>query len=210
MIFGIYLAAGQSKRMGCPKLSLPLDNKPLGSIALETAIESALEKVLVVTRESDSLNWLPPHFFQELSQKKWVHIRCKESWKGQAESLKCGLTAAQKMHAKAVMILLADQPFVTQEIIDQIVTQYKTEKPYYIASCYNGMLRPPVIFNYSLFPKLFQLHGDEGARQIIRNSNRGLTVEFKEERNFLDVDTSKEYKSLKKLVLTDPTFTQFM
>lgn len=196
MIIGIYLAAGDSIRMGSPKLALPLDNQRIGSIALETAIASNLDKIIVVTKEADSLLWLPSQFFLKTIQTKWLQVRCKNSAKGQAESLKCGLKAAQKMHAKAVMIVLADQPLLRKEIIDEIVTLYKKEKPPYIASSYQGVLRPPVIFDSSLFPALFQLNGDNGARQIISNNQQGLTVEFTEARNFLDVDTPLQYQEL--------------
>ncbi|MGO4889293.1 NTP transferase domain-containing protein [Anaerobacillus sp. MEB173] len=198
MIFGIYLAAGQSKRMGCPKLALPLGNKQLGSIALETAIGSNLDKIIVVTNQADSLSWLPNH----LSLTKCVLVQCEQSSKGQAESLKCGLTTAIKRHAEAVMILLADQPFVTKEIINHIVTLYKKEKNSYIAASYNGIISPPVMFDSTLFPALFKLQGDIGAREIIRNNSQGLIVKFSDKRHFLDVDTVKQYKSL----LNDTSF----
>ncbi|WP_339145926.1 MULTISPECIES: NTP transferase domain-containing protein [unclassified Sutcliffiella] len=194
MIFGIYLAAGQSKRMGCPKLSLPLGDRPLGSIALETAISSSLDSIVVVTNEHDSLSWLPSYFFLEHFKKNWIHTRCKESAQGQAESLKCGLKTAQKMQAEAVMIILADQPFVTREIIDHIISLYKKEKPNYVASSSNGVLCPPVLFNSTLFPALYQLNGDEGARSILKNNSKGLTVEFNEGKSFQDIDTPTQYR----------------
>ncbi|WP_157811974.1 NTP transferase domain-containing protein [Alteribacter populi] len=196
MIVGIYLAAGHSERMGCHKLSLSLGNKPLGSVALETAILSVLDRTIVVTREEDSLNWLPSELFLDPYRKKWKHQRCKESVRGQAESLKCGLKAAKDMQAKAVMVLLADQPFVTKKIINHIVFLYKTEKPSHISSCYKGVLRPPVLFDSTVFPALFQLHGDEGARRILRNDITGITVEFNTEKPFLDADTPDQFKVL--------------
>lgn len=194
MIIGIYLAAGKSKRMGCSKLDLPLGSRPLGSIALETALASNLDKILVVTSEKDTLEWVSSQLFQKTYQKKWVHVSCKASWKGQAESLKCGLIAAEKFQAVAIMILLADQPFVTKEMINQIITLYKKEIPKYVASDYNGMLRPPVLFGSRMFPYLFQLQGDQGARRLIRGSNQGLTIKFAEGKSFLDVDTMEQYQ----------------
>jgi len=98
------------------------------------------------------------------------------------------------------MIILADQPFVTKQIIYEIVTLYKKEKHNYIASSYNGVLRPPVIFDSNLFSTLFKLHGDEGARKMIRNSQDRINITFKEEKHFLDVDTVKQYQSLKNIV----------
>ena len=46
-VVGIYLAAGKSQRMGTPnKLALPVGKMSLGSLALETALKSSLDKVL--------------------------------------------------------------------------------------------------------------------------------------------------------------------
>lgn len=197
MIIGIYLAAGQSKRMGCHKLALPFGDKSLGSVALEAAIESVLDRTIVITKETDTLDWLPSSMFLNHYEKKWIHKCCKKSVHGQAESLKCGLKAAQGLQAKAVMILLADQPFVTKEIINQIVLLYKKEKPNYISSCFKGVLRPPVLFNFNLFSALYQLYGDEGARRIIRNNTKGgLKLEFTNEKPFLDADTPEQYQML--------------
>lgn len=98
------------------------------------------------------------------------------------------------MQAEAVMIILADQPFVTREIIDHIISLYKKEKPNYVASSSNGVLCPPVLFNSTLFPALYQLNGDEGARSILKNNSKGLTVEFNEGKSFQDIDTPTQYR----------------
>ncbi|WP_267897395.1 NTP transferase domain-containing protein [Peribacillus glennii] len=62
-IIGIYLAAGESKRMGLDKRSLPLNQIPLGSVALKQALYSKLHHIVVVMRNEDSSDWLLPSFF---------------------------------------------------------------------------------------------------------------------------------------------------
>lgn len=197
MIWGIYLAAGQSKRMGCPKLSLPLGESLLGSIALQTAMNSTLNGIVLVTREGDSLDWVPPHFYREPFRGRWIHSPCRTSLLGQSESLKSGLRTAQQLHAQAVMILLADQPFVSVEMINHIISLYAKRPVNYITACHKGIVRPPVIFDSSVFPKLLQLQGDEGARRLIRGcSTQGITVNYTDARPFIDVDTINDYQSL--------------
>ncbi len=48
-----------------------------------------------------------------------------------------------------------------------------------------------------MFSILYQLHGDEGARKVIRDSKQGLTVNFTDEKSFLDIDTAEQYQAIK-------------
>ncbi|WP_248925146.1 nucleotidyltransferase family protein [Paenibacillus hamazuiensis] len=59
-VIGIYLAAGQSSRMGTAKLSLELpDGRRLGTLALAEALLSRLAGIVAVTRPGQRLDWWP-------------------------------------------------------------------------------------------------------------------------------------------------------
>ena len=62
-VIGIYLAAGDSRRMGTNKLLLDIGGIPLGSLALQAALESKVHQVLVITKRDDRLTWIVPHLF---------------------------------------------------------------------------------------------------------------------------------------------------
>ncbi|MFC0560261.1 NTP transferase domain-containing protein [Halalkalibacter alkalisediminis] len=106
--------------MSCPKLILPINGKPLGSISLEIALNSQLDKVIVVANKEDPLTWLSTHVLAGHS--KCILRRCKYSSDGQAASLKCGLKTAQDLQVDAVMILLADQPFISEKLLNRLIT----------------------------------------------------------------------------------------
>ncbi|WP_218970626.1 NTP transferase domain-containing protein [Alkalihalobacterium alkalinitrilicum] len=194
------MAAGQSKRMGCPKLNLPINGKPLGSISLKTALNSKLDKVIVVVNKEDPLSWLPSQFFNSHFSSTCILKRSMNSTNSQAESIKCGIKTAQKLQANAVMILLADQPFISGKLLNQLISIYIKTKPDFVASSFNGIQRPPIIINSSLFPNMLKLQGDIGARSIIRNSNQGIIVKDNEQIHFLDVDTPIQYQTLIKFL----------
>ncbi|WP_157843112.1 NTP transferase domain-containing protein [Bacillus sp. FJAT-44742] len=198
MICGIYLAAGQSQRMGYPKLDIPINGKSLGSISLETSLNSQLDKVIVVVNQEDPLTWLPSKFL--VAQSNCIVKRSKLSNEGQAVSLKAGLKIAQDLQADAVMVLLADQPFISQKLLDRLISIYKIKRPDFIASSFNGIYRPPIIINSILYPELWKLEGDTGARHIIRNNNQGIIVKENEEIQFIDVDTPQQYHYLIKSI----------
>jgi molybdenum cofactor cytidylyltransferase len=202
-IFGIYLAAGKSSRMGCHKLSLPVAGTSLGSVALQTALRSELDGVLVVTRPDDMLDWLDPAMRTAPLREKWRQLFCSDASQGQGYSLRCGLQRAQDLQARAVVVLLADQPFVSVEMINHLLQTFRDgegqQQPLdYVASSHQGLLQPPILFSHTLFPLLLTLQGDEGARRIIRVNDglHGTCIEFANARLFQDVDTPFDYETL--------------
>jgi molybdenum cofactor cytidylyltransferase len=202
-ILGIYLAAGKSSRMGCHKLSLLVEGTPLGSIAMQTALRSELDGVLVVTREDDQLDWITPALQSTPLREKWRHLPCVDASKGQAHSLRCGLQGAQEAKARAVLILLADQPFVSETMLNQLIQTFRQHEGDsltldYVSSSYHGMPRPPILFPCRLTPLLLTLRGDEGARRLVRNNGSlsGACIEFAHVNLFLDVDTASDYEAI--------------
>lgn len=220
-IVGIYLAAGASRRMGQEKLALEMGAESLGGVALRAALASKLERVFVVTREDGVPRWLLPFLTEEAFWRKGRLLACAEAVQGQAYSLRYGVRAAQELGADAAMVLLADQPFVTVGMMNEIVEQYarnrqdhvctqagygsedtwqkKVEMPLdYVAASYQGVMRPPILFARKMFGALLRLEGDEGARRILREGSwEGKRIEFVEEKAFWDVDTREDYEKVR-------------
>lgn len=195
--------------MGCPKLTLPAGDVPLGSLALRTALSSRLDDVIVVTREDDGLRWIAPSLLSPPWHEKWRAVRCACASRGQAHSLRCGLRAARESGAEAVVMLLADQPFVSRELIDELIFRYAQSVQNgtpadYVAASHKGLPRPPALFSSRLFPELGRLRGDEGARRLLRGrplgedaGNRlGIAIECGDPRVFDDIDTEEDYRFL--------------
>lgn len=195
-VVGIYLAAGQSVRMSSNKLRLPLGTMNVGSYALTAALSSGLDHVLVVSNDASAL-WMDRTLHQDRLQRKWSVIHCPEAHLGQAYSLRCGVQAALAMEAAAAMILLADQPLVTKEMINELLDNFQNVANIgFVASRYEGLARPPVIFARRIFPKLLQLQKDQGARLLIRQETSGICIDFRNPDLFMDVDTAEDYDKL--------------
>lgn len=198
MIYGIYLAAGNSSRMGGPKLSLPLGNQCLGNYGLNAALKSTLDRVIVVSKEGDPLNWISSH---SKKQHKFVHTVCKTASLGQSESLKHGLKLAQTFNIDAIVVMLADQPLITKEIVNELILRFRKSSHNYIAASSGRIVKPPALFNSTLFPALLQLKGDYGARHLLRTVP-GLVIEYQNNENFLDIDTPADYEYVKNYLKT--------
>ncbi len=197
-VIGIYLAAGESKRFNGNKLVSKVGNQHLGSLALITALDSLLDKIVVVTTEKDELSWVSPQLFQKY-KKKWYRTICPKSGYGQSYSLKCGLQFAERLDADAVLIMLADQPLISCEMINGIIEQYRISQDTYpfIAASYAKVTCPPILISNEMFKELYQLQGDKGARYLIRNRfAEGKVIEFKDHISFFDVDTKADHTEL--------------
>lgn len=203
-VTAVFLAAGKSRRMGKNKLNLPLGRSTIGSVSLWAAFESNLEHILVVTRQDDSLEWMDRSFFQQPFRANWSQVRCNDAEKGQGHSLKCGVQAALNRQPNAIMVLLADQPFLSAKIISELISygerfadQRGTHDLAYIAASFQNIPRPPVLFFHRFCQKLLKLSGDEGARRLLKNAStlKGLLVEMTDEKVLFDIDTIEDYRA---------------
>lgn len=185
----IILAAGVSARLGRAKQLLTHRNgQTLIARTCQLALNSGLQPIVLVLGARKDL------ILDEVKGLD-VPVAFNELWtEGIAGSIKRGLTQLlEKAPAlAAVVILVCDQPFLTSEIIKNLVSIYSdTGKPI-IASSYHGALGTPVLFDRSFFASILQLEGDKGAAKIIhQNPDQVAIVSFDE--GALDIDTEEDY-----------------
>lgn len=205
-INAIFLAAGNSKRMDENKISLPLGSTTIGSFGLRRFIQSNINHIFVVTKVNDSLDWIDRDLFQLPYKKYWTHVPCINANHGQSHSLNCGLNEALKFDSKGIMILLADQPFLSIETINTLHFNYlellkKDSTIPFLAASFQGIPRPPIIFSPISIPSLLKLTGDEGARKIVRMHKRldDFLIDFEDKIDFFDIDTKEAYVMAKRI-----------
>jgi len=187
---GIYLAAGNSRRMGIDKRALPLADSSLGSCALQAALSSFLSTVFLIVQPNDSLDWVASPL---LHHEKITIVRCPSAT--QSFSLRCGVREAIHHQADAAVILLADQPFVRKETINELIACFAQTRTDYVAFANNNRPFPPILFSAAVFSSLLNIQGDEGARQLIRQKHwNGTLLHGEDNRLFFDIDTMEEYK----------------
>lgn len=174
-------------------MSLPFGGLYLGGSGLQAALESKLDRVIAVTRKGQVLPWITPF----LKNKKLKVVECKEPAQGQSSSLKAGVKAAQSFGATGIMVLLADQPFVTPCRINQLIEEYQANRNVpFVSFTDKGIPKPPIVFDEKMFPLFMDLQGDKGARALIRQVAKplGRLIELSEELFFYDVDSIVDYE----------------
>ncbi|WP_157827720.1 NTP transferase domain-containing protein [Niallia nealsonii] len=196
-MIAIYLAAGKSRRMGIKKLSLPfIEDKTIGSSGLYALLQTEIDYIFVIVQQADDLLWMDAALKKELKGRGEIII-CPDSEKGQGFSLRCGVLQAINKQAEKIMICLADQPFMTVEILTVLMTENMTQTDDYIACSHKTIIQPPIMFSKKCFSALLQMDGDYGAKKIIANGSlKGKKLEFSDKLAFMDIDTPADYQQL--------------
>lgn len=155
----VVLAAGGGSRFrgASHKLTAQLDGTPLATRAIDSAARAAIGPVVVVTgaiRPELPSGPLPVAVI-EVDHPDWAA--------GQATSLRAGIERARSLGAEAVVVGLADQPFVEPGAWRAVAA---STSPIAFAT-YDGTRGNPVRLHSSVW-SLLPDHGDEGARALIR------------------------------------------
>ncbi len=192
----IILAAGASTRLGQPKQQLQYNGKSLLQHAIEVAVATAAQPVIVVLGSGyNNIN--------NSLQKAGITVVQHNGWQqGMAGSMQAGLREAllQQPTLKNIVITLCDQPFVTSQLLMQLVQLQHTSGKPIVASGYNNTVGPPVIFTNYYFTELLALKGEEGAKKIIvQHLHDVATLPF--EAGKFDIDTQADYAALQQGLL---------
>lgn len=190
----VILAAGSSSRLGQPKQLIKYKNKPLlQNIIDHSQVLSFKSKVLILGAHAEEI--------QKNINTGEFKVFINEEWKeGIASSIRKGVRCSLEITPDLEHILfeLSDQPFVTNELIlelmDTHIQQGKT-----ITGCrYNNTIGVPAIFSKHLFQELCLLEGDSGAKVLIKKyADQVADISF--DLGSVDVDHPEDYTKLQKL-----------
>jgi molybdenum cofactor cytidylyltransferase len=173
----IVLAGGRSVRFGAEdKLQAMLHGRPLG---LHTAFQLA-PMAWAYKLAVSSGNLTSP------LRKLGFDIVDPLVDGGLGDNIAKGIRTLKKPHA--VLVCLADMPFVTQAHVEGLLDAMSSERSI-AASEGEGAISPPVLFGKAYFDALQALTGDAGARDVIL-ANKSVLVRVPTPwTTLIDVDT---------------------
>lgn len=191
---GIILAAGESTRYGQLKQLLRLKDKYLIEWVLDAALNSRLNKIVLVLGHSHQK--IRQALGKKLQHPKLYTKNNPQYKDGQSHSLRAGLSAVKDDFA-AVIFLLGDQPLLNSATINALLEKFwSTEKDICVPT-YRGVRKNPTVFGRRFYRHLMQIKGDRGARQLIdANPDQVLKVEMHDPLCFFDIDTEQDFKML--------------
>ena len=192
-IAAVILAAGGSTRMGETKQLLPIDGQPMVRRVVAATCAAGLAQIVVV------LGAHAPAIEQALAGLA-VDIVYNEDWEeGMSTSLRAGL-GALRADVEATMVILADQPNLTPELLQTLAGRYRTNRAPIVVPLYEGQRGNPVLLARTLFPELLAVEGDKGGRMLITTYRDQVDfVQVTDPAVIVDVDTRADYERAKRL-----------
>jgi molybdenum cofactor cytidylyltransferase len=163
VISGVVLAAGTGSRFGGTKQLVTVGRKPLAQYAIDALAEAGVDEIVVVTGYDAvavaSALTLPGH-----ARIVWN----KAFREGQASSLAAALHALDD-ESEAAVILMADQPDVTAEVIRSLVSRFRATRKQVVRAMYADGPGPSLL-SREIYAEAGHLHGDVGARILIASN----------------------------------------
>jgi molybdenum cofactor cytidylyltransferase len=160
--------------------------------AAEAALASRARPILIVTGHA------APKVEAALADLDLILIANPDYRTGLSSSLKAGIRALPETVAGAV-ILLADMPRISGELIDRLIETFETpvEPPLAVTPVRAGSIGNPVLIGRRLFDSVAHLEGDHGARRLIEAAGHAvLKCPVDDDAIAIDIDTKDALSSL--------------
>ena len=157
----VLLAAGESSRLGTPKQLLPWAGHTLLRHAASSALAAALGPVVVVlgAHESSCRAGLDGLALEISHNPDWSS--------GMGGSIAAGVRSLQRESLEAVIVMLCDQPFITDSTLRALDTEWRQGGCEIVATSDHGIVGPPALFSSNRFDRLLALTGHQGAKAIL-------------------------------------------
>jgi molybdenum cofactor cytidylyltransferase len=187
-IWSIILAAGESKRMGSPKMLLPFKGRSMIENVISNISKSKADEIIVVLGA----------YFDELSllMKRLDVSYCFNDnyMKGMLSSVQCGFKNLPQNY-KAALVFQGDQPLIPPAVVDRVIDEYIRSGKGIIVPVFNSRRGHPLLVDKKYRDEIEKLLPDEGLHSLLDKFGEDLLeVETGEPGILRDFDTYDEYR----------------
>jgi molybdenum cofactor cytidylyltransferase len=189
-VAAVVLAAGSSTRMGTNKLLLEVGGESLVRRAVRAAVEGSVDQVVVVLGHEE------PGVRAQLEGLPCLAVVNSDHAQGAGTSVRTGVRHVDA-DADALVVVLADMPFVTSDMIGTLVARYRATRPPLVVSHYGEVQAPPTLYDRALFGELLQIPGERCAKEVVRRHTGEAAVVDWPEAALRDVDVPADYEAVR-------------
>ena len=186
-IWAIILAAGESKRMGRPKMLLTFNNRTMLENVIGNVTGSDVDNTLVVIGAERVA-------ITELVNKSSVKHCYNDNYKkGMLSSVKCGFRNLPSDY-EAVLVFQGDQPLIFPNVINRLIAEYRSSERGIVIPVYNKKRGHPILIDRKYRAEIEKISDDKGLRELAYLfSEDVLEAETDDPGILRDFDTYKEY-----------------
>lgn len=187
MITAIILAAGESKRMGEPKMLMPWGKSTVLQTVISTFQASGIKDILVVTGGA--------HQQVESLIGKTVETVFNENYQSgeMLSSIQLGLTVKMR-EASAALICLGDQPQVEERSVRSICNAFHAGKSQIVVPSFEMQRGHPWLVARSLWDELIAMKPPKTPRDFLKKHASKIHYVIVDNSSIIaDLDTPEDY-----------------
>ena len=204
MITALILAAGQSKRMGQPKMLLPWGKTTVLGQVIETVQRAGVDEIIVVTGGARAQ-------VEKIVASYGLRVTHNEKFEGgeMLSSLQCGLRALpgtarqgkcrgfavnESSSATAALIVLGDQPQVQEGSVRAVASRFIETGVSLVVPSYQMRRGHPWLVARPLWDEILQMQSPQSPRDFLnRHASEIEYVDVDNPSILSDLDTFEDY-----------------
>ncbi len=187
-IWALVLAAGESRRMGEPKLLLPFGGSTIIETVLQLIVDSRIDETMVVLgSEKTALEAQIDGFDVETVVNEAYEL-------GMLSSVQAGVKALPES-AEAFLIFLGDQPMIPVKVIDDLIEAYRMSGNGIVLPVFREKKGHPVLIAATYREEIFTLFSEIGLRELMdRHADDVLHLPVESAAVCRDIDDPEDYR----------------
>ncbi|MFZ5830213.1 MAG: nucleotidyltransferase family protein [Planctomycetota bacterium] len=160
MISAIVLAAGKSRRMGAPKLLLPVAGQPMIARIVDEVLRAAVDDIIVVIDRTES------GVANALVGRRVRFVVNSRNESEMLDSLRCGLREVRD-DCEAVLVVLGDQPDPCADVINSLIRGLREGNCGIVVPTFRGRRGHPLLFALRYRDEVMRRYDDVGLRGLL-------------------------------------------
>ncbi len=183
----IVLAAGESKRMGSPKMLLPYNGKTVIEQVIVNVLSAGISNpVIVLGSDHEAI-------LKIIKGHPVSHCYNENYRNGMLSSVQCGLASIDDQISAAI-IIPGDQPMIDAAQIKRVMKAWHESGKGIVMPVHNGKRGHPLIIDMKYRPEVMSLPESKGLRALAeRHPDDVMEAETDDPSVLRDIDTQQEY-----------------
>jgi len=186
-IWAIVLAAGESRRMGSPKMLLPYNDATVIEQVINNLLDADIDRVVVVLGANRE------EIMQVTRSYDVFHCYNEDYKDGMLSSVKCGFYSMPQ-GCTGALIMPGDQPMTGPGEINRVIRTYMESDKGLVMATHNGKRGHPLIVDMRYADEVLNLPEGEGLRALAAmHPEDVLEAETDDSSVLRDIDTQEDY-----------------